>query len=91
MAGKASTADPYDAPRFSHPAIDELARQIGWENFRLSDPLDTYFVHAAESRYRDLCEREERARVLGEPGLAARDVRELPPGLAELVEGIGDE
>lgn len=80
-------------PPFSHAVIDELARQIGWENFRMSSEFDTYFISMAERRYRDICGREEEARLLGLPGLQSPTrTNELPDGrLMELADGVGQD
>lgn len=87
----ASTCDYFD-PRppstLSRPA-HALARQLGWADFRVSDPTDTYYVHAAQQRYTDIVSRAQRN--LGQ-GLPAFDTPfELPEGddMRSLVEGIG--
>lgn len=91
MSSKASAGDGINPPGFSHPVIRELVRQIGWENFRLSEEGDTYFEHAASQRYEAICEREMRALLTGAPSLADRPRLELPgEDIRRLVEGIGD-
>ena len=87
MSSRASN----DRPKFSHEVIRELVRQIGWENFQLSDPLDTYFEHAAKERYEAICQREMRSLLNGAPALSERRRFELTDGdVRGLVEGIGE-
>jgi len=80
MSSRASAGNGIDPPAFSHPVITELVRQTGWENFRLSDPLDTYFEHAAKERYEAICDREMRALLTGAPSLTERRRFELSAG-----------
>lgn len=89
MTERASTCDWFGGriPEFSHPAIDELARQIGWNTFRMSDPGDSYRVHQATARYEEITQRAIERELQGLP--AYRTHEELPEGMAELVEGIG--
>jgi len=87
MVEAASTCDWFGAlPEFSHPAVRELARQIGWDEFRRSDPADTYAVHQASGRYAEITRRAVERELAGLPAFQTPD--ELPEGMAELVEGI---
>lgn len=86
----ASTCDYFssEAPRFSHVALDELARQLGWETFRMADPGDTYWMHAAEERYGAICRREVEDRIAGRPTLADRQPRALPGEARDLLADV---
>jgi hypothetical protein len=95
MVEAASTCDYFDSrpPPMSHPAIDELARQIGWGDFRVSNPEDTYYQHSARERYSEIVERSTRRMMQGLPAFdpmrfsSFEDVREMQ----ELTQGIDDE
>lgn len=94
MSSKASVGDPVTPPSFSHVVVDELARQIRWERFRMSSRDDTYFEYAARQRYDEICERELHDISLGLPTLADRaEMRRLAEGkgVGELVQGIGTD
>lgn len=95
MVESASTCNYFSSvpPTMSHPAIDELARQVGWSDFRVSNPEDTYYQHSARARYEEIVDRSLRRALQGLSAFEERwsELEETPHEMRELVEGIGDE
>lgn len=91
MVESASRCNYFDsrAPIMSHPAIDELARQIGWSDFRVSNPEDTYYQHSARERYAEIVNRSMRRVMQRLP--AFEDRYELPDhGRRQLTDGMSE-
>lgn len=81
--------DPNPPKALSAPAY-ALARQLGWADFRVSDPTDTYYVHQAQQRYAEVTERAQRRLTNGLPAFEPiPEVEALGDGIfGRLVEGI---
>lgn len=93
MVDAASRCDYFDSrpPRMSHPAIDALARQVGWSDFRVSNPEDTYYQHSARERYEEIVNRSVRRTLQGLPAFDD-NAREFSRSVQhQLVEDTSDE
>lgn len=81
--------DPSPPVTLSQPAY-ALARQLGWPDFRVSDPHDTYYVHQAQQRYVEITDRARRRMGQGLPAFAPPADAALRADLGALVDGIGE-
>jgi hypothetical protein len=94
MESKASSGDyfhPDDPPLFTHPAIDRLARSIGWQTFTNSEPGDPFMRQRAERIYQAAVQ-DRRTLALGAPSRAAELLKgDVPDDIRELVSGIGED
>lgn len=82
--------DPNPPKSLSAPAY-ALARQLGWADFRVSDPTDTYYVHQAQQRYADIADRAQRRLVAGLPAFETHLLPDVSEGFRKLVDGIGGD
>lgn len=92
LVENATTCDYFDPnpPVTLSPVAYELARMLGWADFRATT-LTTYYEHQAERRYDEIVARARRRVADGLPAFAmhAAEIGELPAGMGELIEGIG--
>lgn len=92
LARKASNGNyfrPDEAPAFSHPAIDALARLIGWRTFTGAPASDAFLRRSAERVYGGVLEDRTRIALTSPERIRALGRGDVPAEMHELVEGIG--
>lgn len=92
LVANAETCDWHDSrpPATMSVPAQELARSLGWMQFRTAD-LNTYYVHEARQRFTEITDRASRRVRDGLPAFEEPPQRALPGDVVDLVDEIGLE
>lgn len=94
MVSKASSGNyfrPDEAPVMSHPAVDALARLIGWSTFRTASVADDFFRRQAAKVYAGVLEDRTRVALDSPERIRALGTGEVDPRVRELAGRIGGD
>lgn len=92
MLRKASSGNyfrPEEAPAMSHPAVDALARLIGWRNFTTAPVADGFFRRQAERVYGGVLSDRTRLVLDSPERIRALGTGEIDPHVRALAGKVG--
>ena len=92
MVSKASSGPyfrPNEAPAMSHPAVDALARLIGWSTFRTASSTDDFFRRQGAKVYAGVLTDRRQAALDSPERIRALGTGEVDPHVRALAGKIG--